>query len=84
MIDINFDNYPKHNWDVIYDKSGFFTLKCKDCLYLIRERYTIGNAYIVAGLNGELEHYYSTNVDYEIVRPFLLTCDEVIIKNIIE
>ncbi len=77
MIDLS--KYPKHNWEVM-DYGEFVVLKCKKCKYQIQERFIGNEKYLTAN-----DLFYpgpSNNV--EEVRKCLLSCEEVIIKNIIE
>jgi hypothetical protein len=78
MIDISL--YPKHDF-IIYNYYGFQRLKCEKCGYELTERYDDdgGSAIKYIRVGGIM---YTNDLDE--VRKNLLTCDEVIIKNIIE
>lgn len=85
MIDLSL--YKNHDWYVEKYDSGFNHLTCKKCNYSIRERY-IGKLYFIASINnGEICHiekYNSTAEEINIVRKEIYSCEEVIIKNLIE
>lgn len=80
-LDLN--NYPKHNC-TITNYSGFIVLKCNKCNYEIQERYEF-QKYIRIRIFNQNTYYdaYFVN-DYIGLKNKLLTCEEMIIKNIIE
>ena len=83
MIDLSL--YKNHDWDIEeYDE--YFSLSCKKCKYRIRERF-VGLLYFFAGVPNEQFHIKETRSNNEkinIARKNIYTCEEVIIKNLIE
>lgn len=77
---IPIDLYPEHEW-IINHYDGFQTLTCLNCGYDIQERFE-NEPYIKTSIG----HIVLTNNhdNIEEARNNLLTCAEVIIKNIIE
>lgn len=78
---IPIDLYPKHDWDVQY-YVGFQTLLCKKCEYHITDRYDDESGNTIKYIRDNFGNMYLENLNE--VRKTLLTCDEVIIKDILE
>jgi DNA-directed RNA polymerase subunit M/transcription elongation factor TFIIS len=87
QLQINYELYPKHDWRMInYDE--FYILVCKKCSYAIQER---PNMYLISAYSYEefnqtrhIDWHIKDNITYSELKNKLATCDECIIKNIIE
>lgn len=79
MIDIS--SYPKHDF-IVADYFGFGISICAICKYKIVERYEGDVLYLRTYINNILYQKIDRNIkEY---KKQLLTCNEVLIKNIIE
>jgi hypothetical protein len=86
---IDYSLYPKHNWqeDITCIDLGFYTLVCQDCNYMIRERF-VGDCYVSDQLDydsiGDRNVYYFEDISPVLARQKLHSCDELIIKKLLE
>jgi hypothetical protein len=86
---IDYSLYPKHNWqeDLTCTDIGFYTLICKDCNYMVRERF-VGNCYVSEqlyyDLAGVYNVYYFEDISPVLARQKLHSCDELKIKKLLE
>ena len=87
MIDLSL--YKNHDWNIEEYDSGFYYLSCKKCKYVIRERFipTSSGLYFVAFIGGQENHikkFNATVKEINLIRKEIYSCEEVIIKSLIE
>lgn len=85
MTEINYNLYPKHNW-IFNDYDGFFSLKCIDCGYDVQERLEpIEDSYIIETLSyNEFTAFKGITCNLNEIRKTLLSCEEIMIKKMLE
>lgn len=79
---IDYSLYPKHEWKTI-ENYGFFELYCETCGYGIMERYA-DVPYIMERIHGNWSYTSIIRENIEEHRKTLLSCEEAIIKKLLE
>lgn len=87
-MEIDYSLYPKHNWKTSYhDDNSFFELNCIDCPYGLRVRVKNSeyiSEYIAVLMYRDMINYSITYEDMIFLRKELLSCEEVMIKMLLE